>query len=89
MKTTVRLTCLAAALTCAFPAAAQTTKAKPKAPTQAQTNAALLEEMKALRERVAEMERSCRPPRRTRPRPQLRRSPPRQRRPQHPPHSGA
>jgi Protein of unknown function (DUF3138) len=56
MKTTIRLTCLAAALACAFPVAAQT-KAKPRPPTQAQTNAALLEEMKALRERVAEMEK--------------------------------
>jgi Protein of unknown function (DUF3138) len=56
MKTTIRLTCLAAAMACAFPVAAQT-KAKPKAPTQAQTNAAMLEEMKALRERVAEMEK--------------------------------
>jgi Protein of unknown function (DUF3138) len=56
MKTTIRLTCLAAALACAFPVIAQT-KAKPKAPTQAQTNAAMLEEMKALRERVAEMEK--------------------------------
>jgi hypothetical protein len=56
MKTTIRLTCLAAALACAFPALAQT-KAKPKATSQAQTNAAMLEEMKALRERVAEMEK--------------------------------
>jgi Protein of unknown function (DUF3138) len=56
MKTTIRLTCLAAALACAFPALAQT-KAKTKPPTQAQTNAAMLEEMKALRERVAEMEK--------------------------------
>jgi Protein of unknown function (DUF3138) len=56
MKTTIRLTCLAAALACAFPAVAQT-KAKPKPPTQAQTNAAMLEEMKALRERVVDMEK--------------------------------
>ena len=56
MKTTIRLTCLAAALACAFPAIAQT-KAKAKPPTQAQTNAAMLEEMKALRERVADMEK--------------------------------
>jgi hypothetical protein len=56
MKTTIRLTCLAAALACAFPALAQT-KAKPKAMSQAQTNAAMLEEMKALRERVADMEK--------------------------------
>jgi Protein of unknown function (DUF3138) len=56
MKTTIRLTCLAAALACAFPAIAQT-KAKAKPPTQAQTNAAMLEEMKALRERIAEMEK--------------------------------
>jgi Protein of unknown function (DUF3138) len=56
MKTTIRLTCLAAALACAFPAIAQM-KAKARPPTQAQTNAAMLEEMKALRERVAEMEK--------------------------------
>ena len=56
MKTTVRLTCLAAALACAFPAIAQT-KAKPKPPTQAQTNAAMQEEMKALRERLADLEK--------------------------------
>ena len=47
MKTTIRLTCLAAAMACAFPVAAQT-NAKPKAPTQAQTNAAMLEEAERL-----------------------------------------
>jgi hypothetical protein len=44
MTTTIRLTCLAAALLCAFPAAAQ-------------SNADVLNELKALRDRVAELER--------------------------------
>jgi predicted porin len=44
MKTTLRLTCLAMALVCAFPAAAQ-------------SNADVLNELKALRDRVAELER--------------------------------
>ncbi len=44
MTTTIRLTCLAAALVCAFPAAAQ-------------SNADVLNELKALRDRVAELER--------------------------------
>jgi hypothetical protein len=56
MKTTIRLTCLAAALACAFPVAAQT-KAKAKPPTQAQSNAAVLDELKALRDRVADLEK--------------------------------
>ena len=44
MKTTLRLTCLAAALCCAFPAAAQ-------------SNAEILNELKALRDRVADLEK--------------------------------
>ena len=55
MTTTIRLTCLAAALACAFPAAAQTAKRLP--PTQAPSNAAVLEELKALRDRVADLEK--------------------------------
>jgi Protein of unknown function (DUF3138) len=57
MKTTTRLTCLAAALACAFPVAAQT---KPKRlPPAAATpsNAAVLDELKALRERVGDLEK--------------------------------
>ncbi len=56
MKTTIRLTCLAAALACAFPVAAQT-KPKRLSPAQAQSNAAVLEELKALRERVGDLEK--------------------------------
>jgi hypothetical protein len=44
MKNTLRLTCLAAALACAFPAAAQ-------------SNAEVLNELKALRDRVADLEK--------------------------------